>query len=226
MPARSSSSLPTRGAWLRLCLVREMTLRNLRYWISSHGAASKVYLALERTVGNRRVVLKISPSTNFEASILGRLVHPCITPLFSNGYVADCNLHYLCMPFLGRSTLVDVIEIAFRRGWPRNDRAVHQATTRWEIIDGCSVEKSARWPFRIEFGTYVDSIVTIAMQIAEGLTVAHNNGVLHCDLKPSNVLLTPELRRSFWTSISLNTFRTRRFRGAAQFLTCRPNISN
>jgi eukaryotic-like serine/threonine-protein kinase len=157
------------------------------------GASSKVYLALERAVGNRRVVLKVSPSTNFEASILGRLVHPCVTPLYSNGCAPENNLNYLCMPFRGRSTLVDVLEFAFRKHWPRQDQCIFQAATRWQVEDSI-VATTSSLKARLRFGSYVDSILKIAIQIADGLIASHGLGIIHGDLKPSNVLLTPEVK--------------------------------
>ena len=91
------------------------------------GAAARVYLCRELEIGNRLVVVKVSRDTSFEASILGRLQHPHITPVHSTGFLAECGLHYLCMPYLGRSTLADVVTLAFQYGVPKRDDIVRDA---------------------------------------------------------------------------------------------------
>ena len=37
-------------------------------------------------------------------------------------------------------------------------------------------------------------IAALGLQLAEGLTAAHGRGIVHCDLKPANLLVTPEGR--------------------------------
>ena len=51
-----------------------------------------------------------------------------------------------------------------------------------------------RWLNVFRRQTYVDGVLKIAIQMAEALEAAHEQGILHGDLKPSNVLLTPEGR--------------------------------
>lgn len=156
------------------------------------GASARVYLCRETDLGYRQVVVKLSPHTSFEAAILGRLEHPNITPLYSAGTIADGNLNYLCMPFLGRSTLADLVEVAFRDGCPRTGEAIREAANRWATDDETALKPSLWRTWNSKLDSYVDGVLHVAIQIADALAYAHDNCILHGDLKPSNVLLTPK----------------------------------
>src|SRR4029079_11315471 len=107
----------------------------------------------------------------------------------------DSNLNYLCMPFCGRSTLTDLLDVAFRDGCPRNDSCIAVAAMRWMQEGELPVEQHRhRWAHAFRRQTYVDGILKIAIQMAAALESAHAQGILHGDLKPSYVLLTPEGR--------------------------------
>jgi tetratricopeptide (TPR) repeat protein len=59
------------------------------------------------------------------------------------------------------------------------------AAPRPEILDG--------WT-RLEGLSYIEAILTLGSQLADGLAHAHRRGILHRDLKPANVLLTDDGR--------------------------------
>jgi serine/threonine protein kinase len=157
------------------------------------GAIARVYICLESELGNRSVVVKATPLPTSEASILGKLNHENIIPIYATGRVEERDLYYLSMPYCGRSTLADLVDIGFQEGCPRHDRCVELAASRWTSEEKWLSKKSRRPRFAFfRDGTYVDGVLKLATQIADALEYAHQQKIVHGDLKPSNVLLTPD----------------------------------
>lgn len=154
------------------------------------GAFAKVYLARQPSLADRLVVVKISSaSTDFEPQILAKLQHTNIVPVFS--VFQDGETQAVCMPFFGVCTLYDVTKGLKRDGaLPRDEQAFRESlTAKRSELNGILPETS--WQPEIEsHGTsHVVRCTEIIHQVAEGLRFAHENGVVHCDLKPANILL-------------------------------------
>jgi serine/threonine protein kinase len=157
------------------------------------GGSARVYLCQDDEIGNRLVIVKATPLPSFEASILGKLNHENIIPIYSTGFIEERELNYLCMPYRGRSTLADLVDTAFQDGCPRNDSAIGIAANRWTSGENLLAKTDRRGRLaRSGFGTYVGGVLKLAKQIADALKYAHGENIVHGDLKPSNVLLTPD----------------------------------
>lgn len=76
-----------------------------------------------------------------------------------------------------------------------------------EYIDGCTLEE---W-LALRGSLETEQALAIFRQIATAIGTAHQQGVLHCDLKPANVLLTTDGR------IKLTDFTLARQQSAGQF---------
>lgn len=156
------------------------------------GGIARVYLATQGDLGDRLVVVKATPCSSYEAAILGRLSHPHIVPIHFADHVEEYHLSFLCMPYYGRSTLVDLIDLAFEQGRPRHGRVVRQAATRWlPRHERAAAELKYRRGQAQSRATYVGAVLKLALQVSEALQYAHQQGIVHGDLKPSNILLTP-----------------------------------
>jgi|GEM_PF-821246 len=163
------------------------------------GGSSRVFVAREQKLGNREVVVKVSRQANGEAARLGQLDHPHIMPVFSVRTESQSGVSIICMPYLGSATLADVLaetaaaEATTRRG---SDVLTAIAGTHQRHRSPASDRERGReavaWPLRR--GSYVEALVEIGAELGEALDYAHRQGICHCDVKPSNVLLTAEGR--------------------------------
>lgn len=158
-----------------------------------HGGFARVYLAEQMDLDDRLVVVKVSTRLTTEPRLLARARHPHIVEVLWHGEVEGGSLQLICMPFLGGATLSDVLARRQARGARLGtgrelledlDRvsaagylpAVSGRPAR-ELLAGLSYAKAAAW---------------VVARLAEALDHAYARGVLHGDVKPSNVLLAAD----------------------------------
>ncbi|MEX0586169.1 MAG: serine/threonine-protein kinase, partial [Pirellulales bacterium] len=171
------------------------------------GAFATAYLAKQRDLANRYVVLKISRRFAGESQTLAQLQHTNIVPVYSTH--RQGNWHAICMPFLGSTTLADVLR-DLRKNGPlphsgeglvstikNKERSTHEwsgigsdPTMNGSSADGLAAAEPLPAPYQhLRRLSYVDAVLWLAVRVADGLEHAHRRGVLHLDLKPANILL-------------------------------------
>ncbi len=157
------------------------------------GAAGRVYLAAQPSLGDRPVVLKVTRRGRDEHLSLARLQHMNIVPLYSEHAIPARGLQALCMPYLGGTTLAQVLEAIEDR--PAAERTGAEIV---EVLDRSSRRRESAsavvGPYRryLTRVSYVEAIVSIGAALADGLHHAHERELVHMDVKPSNVLLADD----------------------------------
>jgi serine/threonine protein kinase/Flp pilus assembly protein TadD len=182
------------------------------------GAFGRVYLARQGDLAGRPVALKIACDIGGESQALAQMQHTNIVPIYS--FHRAGAFQAVCMPYYGRVTLAEVLRhLQGRDSLPSSGRELRSTVVPHDegsapsagsippAVDPTptpgalpslpappTVPTSAAhdgWA-RLEGLPYVEAVLTLVGQLADGLAHAHARGILHRDLKPANVLLTDE----------------------------------
>ncbi|MFM7128432.1 MAG: serine/threonine protein kinase, partial [bacterium] len=121
-------------------------------------------VALKQVKSNRRVKLNDSIQSSFflEGEVTGRLDHPGVLPMYGLGRTPD-GLPFYAMKFIGSPKFTKLID------------DFHEAEAQPDRDPGQSNQ---------EFRNLLNHLRSACLTIQ----YAHDNGVLHCDIKPDNIM--------------------------------------
>ncbi|MCQ9206844.1 MAG: protein kinase [Omnitrophica bacterium] len=168
------------------------------------GGMGIVFLAIQPSLSRLTAVKVLPPSfardkktlKNFqeEAKIIAKFNHPNIAPIYSISNEKGVN--YIAMGYISGISLKNIIEKLQKTKDPHKLKAtviqelLHVAPPNKKDISQKSI--SLKRGFQFWNKAYCQFVATIGAEIADALSYAHQSGISHGDIKPSNVLLTNE----------------------------------
>ena len=156
------------------------------------GAHGRTFLASQGSLAHRPLVLKITPAGHDEHLSLARLQHMHIVPLYFEQVLPDRNIRVLGMPYLGGTTLDRILDAVCAVPVPdRAGRHILEVLDRCDAARAIATEYPTNGPFLryLAQASYVQAVCWVGACLAEALQYAHDRGLVHMDVKASNVLI-------------------------------------
>ncbi len=158
------------------------------------GATGRAFLARDDALAGRPVVLKVSADgSRGEHLTLARLQHTNIMPLYWANTLPDRGLHVLAMPYLASTTLarlLDRLRVSPRETWA--GRLVCELLEEDQAALPVRISAQEQPAAVLRQSSWAEFVARVGQTLAHALAFAHKQDILHLDLKPANVLITPD----------------------------------
>ncbi|MDY3563346.1 serine/threonine protein kinase, partial [Gemmata sp. JC673] len=158
------------------------------------GAFGQVFLARQVSLG-RHVALKVADrelADRSEGPLLAGLEHDHIVKVFSAFADPDTGLAGLCLQYVPGADLGVLIRHLYDGGRrPESGAELLAALDRLGRGDPGFDPAALRDRAALGADDFPQAVCRLGARLAEALAFAHARGVLHCDIKPANILVTP-----------------------------------